>query len=250
MSHINEVAYEWVWVSIWLSPDTCEWVMSHVNASYRIWMSHKSLKISHIIREWVCHVWRSHVTYEWVVSHMSESCHARVSHTTYNESCHIWIDSCHIWMSHLTHTWMRLGSHPWTNHGRYARIVSRLKESHYISRITVTSMTFTYCFFLHTSLRGSWTIFQIYGLCCFRHRLLLREREKERDKKKESDREGKKGRERKTERQREKERERERERKRRTERTRTCCRPHSPSALHSSMWSTTTCSLTDRKSAC
>jgi len=41
----------------------CLSVMSHMNES--------------------CHIWMSHVTYEWVMSHMNESCHIWMSHVTY-----------------------------------------------------------------------------------------------------------------------------------------------------------------------
>ena len=77
MSHMNESCH------IWMSHVTYEWVMSHMNASCHIWMRH-------IMYEWVmsrinesCHIWMSHVTYEWVVSHIKESCHIWMSHVTY-----------------------------------------------------------------------------------------------------------------------------------------------------------------------
>ena len=64
----------------------------------------------------------SHVTYEWVMSHMNESCHIRMSHLynliywRMNEWCpmsewtHEWVmsrmnESCHIWTSHVTYEW-------------------------------------------------------------------------------------------------------------------------------------------------
>ena len=59
-----------------------EWVMSHMNES--------------------CHIWMSHVTYEWVMSHMNGSCHIWMSHVI-----HEWVMShnqpCHIWMSRVTY---------------------------------------------------------------------------------------------------------------------------------------------------
>jgi len=77
------------------------WVMSHMNESCRIWMSHVAYEwvISHMNES--CHTWMSHVKYEWGMSHMNESCHIWRSHVMYewvmshtNESCHICIYIC------------------------------------------------------------------------------------------------------------------------------------------------------------
>jgi len=49
----------------------CVWVVSRMNESCRIW-------ISHVTYKWVmsrCHIWMSCVTYEGVMSHMNESYH-------------------------------------------------------------------------------------------------------------------------------------------------------------------------------
>ena len=75
-----------------------EWVMSHVNES--------------------CHIRMSHVTWEWVMSHTNESCHIRMSHVTCRwvtlkpkvAYCE-WVmshenESCHIRMSHVTCEWV------------------------------------------------------------------------------------------------------------------------------------------------
>ena len=57
VTHVNESCYKY------------QWVMSHMNES--------------------CHVWMSHVTYGWVMSHMNASCHIRMSHVTHmNQSYH------------------------------------------------------------------------------------------------------------------------------------------------------------------
>jgi len=66
-----------------------EWVMSHVNESCHIWMSHVTYErvMSRIHRNFprlwwrtrglrrVTPQWVGHVPYEWVMSHMNESCH-------------------------------------------------------------------------------------------------------------------------------------------------------------------------------
>jgi len=45
-----------------------------------------------------CHVWMSHVTYEWVMSRMNESCHVWMSHVTYSYQVTLHVT----W---LIHTW-------------------------------------------------------------------------------------------------------------------------------------------------
>ena len=69
MSHLNESC------PIWMSHVPSEWVMSHLNEScpYEWVMSHMNES---------CPIWMSHVTYEWgmshtdgSLSHMSASCH-------------------------------------------------------------------------------------------------------------------------------------------------------------------------------
>jgi len=127
-----------------MSPVTYEWVMSHVNES--------------------CHMWMSHVTYEWVMPHTNESCHIGMSHVTYewimshvNELCHIWMrhvthehvmshmmshtnESCHLWISHVMYEWVMLHSrhiwhescHVWMRHVTYECIMSHMNESYHI----------------------------------------------------------------------------------------------------------------------
>jgi len=85
-----------------------EWVMSNVNES--------------------CHMWMSHVTYVWVMSHMNEPCHRNV-----------WVDQCardaivtwHVGLSHVTYEWVMSPWHTnasfqwdlWMSPGRCARQV-------------------------------------------------------------------------------------------------------------------------------
>ena len=126
MSHMNESCH------IWMSHVTYEWVMSHMNESCHIWMSH-------VTYEWVmshtnesCHMWMSHVICEWVTSHTNESCHIWMSRATHmHESCHIWMscathmnESCHIWMGHVTYEWvmshMNESCYLWMGHVTYA----------------------------------------------------------------------------------------------------------------------------------
>jgi len=105
--------HEWVWVShgthVNVSCHTCEclllhygrchiheWVMSHMNES--------------------CLIWMSHVSYEWVMSHMNESCLIWMSRVSFLYSCR-----CHI------HEWVM--SHTQTSHFIY------IKESCHINRV-------------------------------------------------------------------------------------------------------------------
>jgi len=56
-----------------------EWVMSHMNESCPIWMSHVCIAARCCVNEWVlshvnvsCSTWMSHVPCDWVMSHMNE----------------------------------------------------------------------------------------------------------------------------------------------------------------------------------
>ena len=117
---------------MWQCHIICECVMSHMNESCHIWMSHvtyhkskyywqglQSVKrvvckgLCSMNESWLmshmdeaCHIWISCVTYEWVMSHMNESCRIWMSRVTYE-----WVvahvnESCHIWMSHVTYEWV------------------------------------------------------------------------------------------------------------------------------------------------
>jgi len=88
-----------------------EWVMSHMNQS--------------------CHMWMSHVTYDSVMPRMNQSCHVEMSrmqwrvlaffftwhltwlhrgggmsHVTYESVMSYVNESCHIWISHVTYKWV------------------------------------------------------------------------------------------------------------------------------------------------
>jgi len=82
------------------------WVMSRMNESWQVWMSH-------VTYEWVmprtngsCHIWMSHVTYLWVMTRMHESCHVWMSHDTNECVMSRKNESWHIWMSHVTYKWV------------------------------------------------------------------------------------------------------------------------------------------------
>ena len=89
-------------ISLKESCHTYEWIVSHINESCHIWMSHVTYEwvMSHM-NEWF-HIWISHVTYEWVTSHMNEPCHIWMSHVTYE-----WV---------MSHTWMGVMSQIWMSH--------------------------------------------------------------------------------------------------------------------------------------
>jgi len=106
---------EWCNILIYVS---CN-IMSHMNESCHIWMSHVTSNESRYKRVYPrslkesCHIWRSqwviwmrHVTYEWVMSHMTGSCHICMSHVTYEWVMSPVNESCHIWMSHVTYEWV------------------------------------------------------------------------------------------------------------------------------------------------
>jgi len=84
---------------------TYEWVMSHMNESCHIWMSHVTYEwvISHMNES--CHIWRSHVTYEWVMSYIGEvSIEEGQRHGVERRVfwCRLrWQMSRHTWMSHV-----------------------------------------------------------------------------------------------------------------------------------------------------
>jgi len=107
----------------------------------------------------------SHVAYEWVMSHMNESCHIWMSHVTsitcngrvrmnLSESCNILKESCPIWMSHVSYEWVV--SHIWMNHVPYKCDMSHMNESCRIWMSHVTSNTCTGR--VRMSLNGTWLI--------------------------------------------------------------------------------------------
>ena len=88
MSHVNESCP--IWMShvthmkescpIWMGHIPYEWAMSHqihvMEECEWVWMGRGTYWGSHVPYEWVTsHIWMSHVPYEWVMSHMNESCH-------------------------------------------------------------------------------------------------------------------------------------------------------------------------------
>jgi len=85
MSYMNESCH------IWMSHVTYEWVMSHMNESWRIWMSHFTYEwvMSHMNESF--HIWISHIIYEciiaWGIAHMNESWHMQI----YRDRNYIWL---------------------------------------------------------------------------------------------------------------------------------------------------------------
>jgi len=112
---------------------TYEWVMSHMNESCHVWMSHVTYAwvMSHMNES--CHVWMSNAIYEWGMSHMNESCHICMSHVTYGWVMTHMYESWHIWMSHITYEWvtshMDESCHIRTSHVTHAWVMSHMNES-------------------------------------------------------------------------------------------------------------------------
>ena len=118
----NHVTHEW--------HDACvvcdmthiwhEWVMSHVNESCHICMSHVTCEswliyahtqvVAHVNES--CHIWMSHDTYEWAMSHVHYvTRHIWMSHVTYERIMSHMDESCHICMSHVTYAWVMSHTH-------------------------------------------------------------------------------------------------------------------------------------------
>jgi len=122
MSNISDPCH------IWMSPVTCERVMSHVNAaclvttihaifgwfmsrmneSCHAWASHVPYECVISRMDVACHVWMIHVMYEWFMSYMNDSCHVRTNHVTYECVMSRIHTACHsrIWMIH--HLWSHM----------------------------------------------------------------------------------------------------------------------------------------------
>jgi len=145
----------WMCVNVCTSGYVTEkWVISHMNESCHICMSHGTYEwvVSHM--NVTCHIWMSHVTYEWVVSRMNGSCHAYewvMLHL--DESCLTWMDRItreyvlshmnvvpHMnepfdtWMSHVTYEYIMLhlieSCGTSTSHVAPQRVISRRSEIH------------------------------------------------------------------------------------------------------------------------
>jgi len=150
-SHIPCVTYWWD-----ISHVTYGYVVSHINESRHIWMSHgthdqvTSRILAHtvchiLMRHVTCHIWLCRVTYKWVTAHMNESRHTWSSHVTYprtylashiDETCHILMRhvTCRIWpscvtykLSHVRYEWvtshMNESCHVWMRHVTYDWVV-------------------------------------------------------------------------------------------------------------------------------
>jgi len=92
---MSRVTHEWVLSYMNEACHANDWVMLHLNTSYRTYTSHVTHQwvISHVIQ--CCCTWMSHITREWVRPHMHESCHIQISHVApaclmlhLKESCH------------------------------------------------------------------------------------------------------------------------------------------------------------------
>ena len=146
----------------WMYCDTYEWVMSHVNESCHIRMSHATYEWVMSHRNESCHIRMNHVTCEWVMSHMNASCHTWTRHVTYDVT-HEWVmspmdKSCHVWMSHVAltsyMTWvmsrMNASCHIWMHHVTYEWVISHMNASFHIWMYHVTSWNATHHAMPHT----------------------------------------------------------------------------------------------------
>ena len=125
---------------------TYECIMSHMNASCHIQISHVA------ITRWKGGptMWMSHATNAWVMSHMNESCHIWMSHVTYE-----WVTTWnlhggrawkHEWMSHVTYEYMNELWHIQTSHG-----------------ILISDFTYEWAM---AHLNGSWHLLKSQGRGC------------------------------------------------------------------------------------
>jgi len=138
MSHLNESCHIWMSHGTWINESchkqtchgTCEWVMSHMHK----WYCTGAYITENVFR---MHVWMGHVThvrrmhlsslYECVVSQQ------RMSHR--NESCHHshLNESCHIWMSRIAREWeisnMKESRHTWISHVTHEWVISHVNGS-------------------------------------------------------------------------------------------------------------------------
>jgi len=74
MSYVNESCHIYMSHVTYESVITCEWVMSHRNESCHLWMSLVTqIFAADVAANKSCYIGMSHVTYEWVMSHMNES---------------------------------------------------------------------------------------------------------------------------------------------------------------------------------
>ena len=83
--------------------EICEQVVSHLNESVHVRMSHVTHTISrkcalttNWLRLYITN--KLYLTNQRVTAHTNESCHVRMSHVTYvNQARQIWNESCHIY---------------------------------------------------------------------------------------------------------------------------------------------------------
>jgi len=125
MSHTNE---QW---HVWISHDTNEWVMTRMNESCvcervmsHLGSRHGRLSGAVLVQyDWgnLRPIRMSHVAYERVMSHMNESCRIWMIHVTYEGVMSHMKKSCHIWMRHVTYEWVM--SHLGSRHGRLSSTI-------------------------------------------------------------------------------------------------------------------------------
>jgi len=114
---------------IWMNRIEYEWVMSHMNELFRICMSQVTSKcvMSHMAEP--CPAKTNHV-----MSYMNESCHIWMSHDTHmNESYHIWMSHVtHKWvMVHMNASCHITGRRAANQHGP---VSSLMNESRHIRK--------------------------------------------------------------------------------------------------------------------
>jgi len=133
MSHMNDSC------PIWMSHVPYEWVMSHVNEACLI-LTMNEAWMRHVPYEWgmshmneACPIWMRHVPYEWGMSHMNEACLlwlclAHTDESLTREDAGRMIESCPKWMgrvSYMSHVPYEWG----LSHIDYERGMSQMNEA-------------------------------------------------------------------------------------------------------------------------
>jgi len=158
ISQASHITYECVMCFEWMrntgsygrviSYESYEWIISHMNESYHVWMRHVfRMNVQHWVI-WMSHItrviWMSYITYEWVISRMHASCvwNERATLGHMNESYHTshMNESYHTWMSHITYEyvmcleWMcNTGSYERViSHESYEWVTSHMNESYHV----------------------------------------------------------------------------------------------------------------------
>ena len=154
MSHMNE---SW---HIWMSHVTYEWVMSHIYESIHIWMSHVTYAV------WMIHVQavKSHDRSRHLQQHMDESCHIWMSHITYKRVMSHMNESCHIWMSHVAYE--RFMSHTCTSHVQAVTSQDRFRHLQQAAFTAPRSLRVAVCCSVLQCVASFHSVYQRVTACC------------------------------------------------------------------------------------